>query len=73
MKRALTKSQANVVQKANTQTGIRMMASIYPAIGVLVSDLFMLIYPLKEKFLNNIEAELAARRVVKETPEPSQS
>jgi len=68
MKRALTKSQANVVQNANTQTGIRMMMSIYPAIGALVSGLFMLIYPLKEKFLNNIEAELAARRVVKENP-----
>ena len=65
--------QANVVQNAGTQNGIRMMVSIYPAIGALVSGLFMLIYPLKEKFLNNIEAELAARRVVKENPEPSKA
>ena len=65
--------QANVVQNAGTQNGIRMMVSVYPAIGALVSGLFMLIYPLKEKFLNNIEAELAARRVVKETPEPSKA
>ena len=65
--------QANVVQNAGTQNGIRMMVSIYPAIGALVSGLFMLIYPLKEKFLNNIEAELAARRVVKDNPEPSKA
>ena len=62
-----------MVQNAGTQNGIRMMVSIYPAIGALVSGLFMLIYPLKEKFLNNIEAELAARRVVKDNPEPSKA
>jgi GPH family glycoside/pentoside/hexuronide:cation symporter len=57
---------ANVVQNDNTQNGIRMMVSIYPAIGALVSGLFMLIYPLKESFLTNIEADLAARRVASE-------
>ncbi len=40
--------QANVVQNGDTQTGIRMMVSIYPAIGALVSGPFMLVYPLKE-------------------------
>jgi GPH family glycoside/pentoside/hexuronide:cation symporter len=54
--------QANIVQNDNTQGGIRMMVSIYPAIGALVSGLFMLIYPLKENFLQKIESELAARR-----------
>ncbi|MEJ0090878.1 MAG: MFS transporter [Limisphaerales bacterium] len=58
--------QANVVQNGDTQTGIRMMVSIYPAIGALVSGLFMLVYPLKVSFLNNIETELAARRTAKE-------
>ena len=57
---------ANIVQNANTQNGIRMMVSIYPAIGALVSGLFMLIYPLKESFLTNIEADLAARPVASE-------
>jgi GPH family glycoside/pentoside/hexuronide:cation symporter len=61
--------QANVTQNGNTQTGIRMMVSIYPAVGALASGLFMLIYPLKENFLNTIESELAARRAVKETHE----
>ncbi len=65
--------QANVVQNDNTQNGIRMMVSIYPAIGALISGLFMLIYPLKEGFLNNIESELAARRAVKENTSPSSS
>jgi len=62
---------ANVVQNDNTQGGIRMMVSIYPAIGALVSGLFMLIYPLKESFLTSIENDLAARRAAKESPAPS--
>jgi GPH family glycoside/pentoside/hexuronide:cation symporter len=58
--------QANVVQNGNTQNGIRMMVSIYPAIGALISAAFMLIYPLKEKFLVSIASELADRRVAQE-------
>ena len=54
--------QANVAQNEDTRTGIRMMVSIYPAIGALVSAAFMLVYPLKENFLLSIEAELATRR-----------
>ena len=56
--------QANVVQNGDTQTGIRMMVSIFPAIGALLSGLFMLVYPLKESLLKNIEAELASRRAM---------
>jgi GPH family glycoside/pentoside/hexuronide:cation symporter len=63
--------QANVAQTSGTQNGIRLMVSIFPAIGALVSALFMLIYPLKENFLANIENELAARRAAKENREPS--
>jgi len=46
------------------------MVSIYPAIGALVSGLFMLAYPLKEGFLNKIETELAARRTDQQAREP---
>ena len=54
--------QANVAQSDSTRTGIRMMVSIYPAIGALVSAAFMLVYPLKENFLAAIEADLSTRR-----------
>ena len=54
--------QANVAQNANTETGIRMMVSIFPAIGALMSAAFMLVYPLKEAVLSSIEGELANRR-----------
>ncbi len=60
--------QANVVQNDSTQTGIRMMVSLYPAIGALVSGLFMLVYPLKEAFLKEIETDLAARRATQVNP-----
>src|SRR5665213_3105039 len=63
--------QANVTQNGSTQTGIRMMVSIYPAIGALVSGLFMLVYPLKENFLASIESDLAARRAASGKPEPA--
>lgn len=54
--------QANMAQSDNTLFGIRMMVSVYPAVGALVSAAFMLVYPLKEKILTSIEGELAARR-----------
>jgi GPH family glycoside/pentoside/hexuronide:cation symporter len=65
--------QANVVQNGNTQAGIRMMVSIYPAIGALVSAAFMLVYPLRESFLQTIEAELATRRAAGGKPDPNPS
>jgi GPH family glycoside/pentoside/hexuronide:cation symporter len=61
---------ANAVQSGATQTGIRMMVSVYPAIGALASALFMLVYPLKENVLNTIDNELAARRSASTNPEP---
>jgi GPH family glycoside/pentoside/hexuronide:cation symporter len=63
--------QANMVQNGETQTGIRMMVSVYPALGALVSAAFMLIYPLKESFLKNIETELATRRAASPTADAS--
>ncbi len=53
---------ANVAQTIETQNGIRMMLSIYPAIGALLAAGFMFIYPLKESLMDKIEADLADRR-----------
>jgi GPH family glycoside/pentoside/hexuronide:cation symporter len=55
--------QANTTQSGSTQTGIRMMVSVFPALGALASALFMLVYPLKEKVLNTVESDLAQRRL----------
>jgi GPH family glycoside/pentoside/hexuronide:cation symporter len=54
--------QAGVDQTATSQQGIRMMLSIYPAIGAALAAFFMFIYPLKESLLQTIEGELAKRR-----------
>ena len=54
--------QANVEQAESTQNGIRMMLSIYPAIGALLAAGFMFLYPLKESVLEKISAELAVFR-----------
>lgn len=55
--------QPNIEQTVETQNGIRMMLSIYPGLGALVAALFMLLYPLKDKFLNQIENDLKERRL----------
>jgi GPH family glycoside/pentoside/hexuronide:cation symporter len=54
--------RANVVQSEGAQIGIRLMLSIFPAIGTCIAALFMLLYPLKESVMYNIEAELENRR-----------
>ncbi len=54
--------QANVEQAESTQNGIRMMLSIYPALGALLAAGFMFLYPLKESVLEKISVELAAFR-----------
>ena len=59
---------ANVEQSGVTLGGIRMMVSVYPALGALVSGALMFIYPLKESFVQNIETDLAARRAAKGMP-----
>ena len=47
--------------------------SFYPALGALASAGFMLIYPLKEPFMEKIETELAARRAASGKPEQAAS
>ena len=56
--------KAGMDQTQHTQQGIRLMLSLYPAIGALLAAFFMFIYPLKESLLEKIETELAERRAV---------
>jgi len=53
----------NVEQTARSLFGIKMMLSIYPAIGAVVCAVIVWFYPLKDKLLGQIETELTARRV----------
>jgi glycoside/pentoside/hexuronide:cation symporter, GPH family len=59
---ALYGYQANVEQSEATQNGIRMMLSIYPALGALAAAGFIYIYPLKESVLEGISHELSVFR-----------
>ena len=61
--------QANVEQTEATQNGIRMMLSIYPALGALLAAGFMFIYPLKESVLEKISLELSVFRSTGKKPE----
>ncbi|MCK6601621.1 MAG: MFS transporter [Bacteroidetes bacterium] len=54
--------QANAVQSAEAQDGIKLMLSFFPAVGTVLSVIFILIYPLSEKKLAGITAELDQRR-----------
>ena len=59
---ALYGYEANVAQTESTQQGIRLMLSLFPAIGASLAAVFMFFYPLKESVINNIETELNERR-----------
>lgn len=59
---------ANIEQSEATQNGIRMMLSIYPGIGALISAGFMSIYPLKETLLEKIGKELQVFRATGKRP-----
>lgn len=54
---------ANVEQTELSITGIRMVLSIYPAIGALVAGALMVFYPLTNNRMKEIEVELQARRI----------
>ncbi|HNW50940.1 MAG TPA: MFS transporter [Prolixibacteraceae bacterium] len=54
--------QANVDQTPETIEGIKYMLSFIPAIGALVSGIFMYFYKLDEKTLKTIESDLDMRR-----------
>jgi len=63
---ALYGYKAGVEQADITQQGIRMMLSIFPAIGAFLAAFFIFIYPLKDSFLAKIETELGERRKLAE-------
>ena len=54
--------QANTVQSAETIQGIKMFLSILPAAGALLSLAFIYFYPLSEKKMKEITAELEEKR-----------
>jgi GPH family glycoside/pentoside/hexuronide:cation symporter len=54
--------KANVDQNPETIHGIKYMLSFIPAIGALVSGIFMYFYKLDEKTLKTIETDLEQRR-----------
>ena len=54
--------QANVTQTAEAQEGIRLMLSILPAVGTVLSVIFISIYPLTEKKVTEIMNELNIQR-----------
>jgi len=53
---------ANGVQNPETINGIKMFLSILPAIGTVLSFIFIAFYPLSEKRMKNITKELEKKR-----------
>ncbi|MBN2805926.1 MAG: MFS transporter, partial [Prolixibacteraceae bacterium] len=58
--------KANVDQSAETIQGLKIMLSIVPAIGALLSGFFMYFYPLDKHMMLQIEQELDERRRAEE-------
>lgn len=54
--------QAGAIQSAEAQDGIKLMLSFFPAVGTVLSVVFIFIYPLSEKKLVEITADLDLRR-----------
>ena len=54
--------QANAVQSEEAISGIKMFLSFLPAIGTILSVVFISMYPLTEKKMKNITTELERRR-----------
>lgn len=53
---------ANEAQTVSSLTGIRLVISLFPAIGALGAAAFMLFYPLTNQKMEQIEKDLGARR-----------
>lgn len=54
--------QANIIQSDDTLNGIRMFLSFFPAIGALLSAIFVLFYPLDEARVIIISESLSVKR-----------
>lgn len=54
--------EANAVQSEETIHGIKMFLSWLPAVGTVLSVIFISMYPLSEKKMKEITAQLNAKR-----------
>lgn len=54
--------QANQLQSEETLSGIKMFLSLFPAVGTILSIVFISFYPLTEKRMQKIASELEQRR-----------
>ena len=54
--------EANTEQTAESLQGIKMLITIYPAVGALLSGVILLTYKLSDSFMNIITLELQNRR-----------
>ena len=55
--------EANVAQTAASANGIRLMFSVFPAIGTLIACTVMYFYPLTEKKMREIEEEIKVKKM----------
>lgn len=55
--------EANAVQDVTVLNGLRHMMSLLPAVGTILSVVFIALYPLNEKILKTIANELEQRRM----------
>ena len=54
--------QANAIQSEEAISGIKMFLSFLPAVGTILSVVFISMYPLTEKKMKDITTELACKR-----------
>lgn len=54
--------EANAEQSVESIKGIRMLISVYPALGAAISAAFLLLYKLSDKFMEGVTKELVVRR-----------
>ena len=54
--------QANAVQSEEAISGIKMFLSVLPAVGTILSVVFISMYPLTEKKMKDITTELECKR-----------
>lgn len=60
---ALFGFEANVVQNENTLFGIRLMLSYLPAVGTILSVIFIAMYPLNEQKMKEVLIDLRKKRI----------
>ncbi|MDX1430098.1 MAG: MFS transporter, partial [Rhodothermales bacterium] len=54
--------EANIAQSDSALMGIRLMISVFAAVGALASVVIIYFYPLTEEFMRKIEVELEEAR-----------